>query len=1006
MKQSRLYLTCQLLLFFIIITPLLFSRQYPFRSYTKADGLPSPVVLCLFQDSRGFLWMGTVNGLCRFDGKEFKIYKKEEGLPVNCITAIVEDQQNRLWIGTDGGGVVYLQNDRVITPPSPIHLASQSIYAMTITRDGTVWIGTSTGLSRLDGEKFSTFTTANGLSSNIIKDLASDNSNHPWIGTKNGLNRWENGEIIDHSRSYPFIDHDILALDIDSQNRLWIGTPKGVNCVENGKCINFSTANGLTHNTTVSIMEDRQGNTWLGTQNGINIIKDNNITTIQSANGLQHNYIYCMITDQEGNTWIGTHDGVSCLKSLNVSFYAKNDGLPGNMVNSIVQDYHNHYWIGTVNGLALLHDNQISTFSTDNGLLSNCINHLTVNQKNETWISTYMGISVLSPQTNSAKNFTCKNYTVKNGLRHNVTFEIIQGHDNTMWIANLGGLHEFRNGQILPVSFKTKLPVCLSVMQDHLNHLWFSSSSLLCHWADQEPVIYSNIHGLPGANILAIFEDSHKQTWVGTEDGLCLKKNEKFIRYSIQDGLPDNTCYFITEDSNHDLWIGTEKGLARFHQNQFMIYSSPAHELEGGTWNSGILDHKGNLWFGSNHGAVSFYPPPYPVNTLPPPIHITGVKVLEKNIALESLKKLHYKQNYIRFNFTGICFSSPDRVTYRYRLQGLESQWHHTGDRSIFYPYLPPGNYQFLVSAMNNNHIESATPARIGFTIQPPFWQTWWARLIMILSGLGGLIGIISWRNRRTQEKAELKAKKQELAAKNQQLVMAQRMELMGLLASGTIHDLKNLLAVIVGYSREMNTEYASPQDNREYGEIIKSTAETAINMAKQILSFSRVKNEEPGEVDLGLLLNELLGTLAITYPRTIHTEWHLPPAPVFYPVDPARFQQVVLNLCINAVHAMPSGGTLTVVLSGTNANDIILQISDTGTGMDEEIMPHIFEPLFTTKDKEKGTGLGLFVVKQVVEEHGGRIEVKSKKGKGTDFFIRLPGPGLSRSTRPGDRQL
>ncbi|HLP59990.1 MAG TPA: ATP-binding protein, partial [Candidatus Deferrimicrobium sp.] len=224
------------------------------------------------------------------------------------------------------------------------------------------------------------------------------------------------------------------------------------------------------------------------------------------------------------------------------------------------------------------------------------------------------------------------------------------------------------------------------------------------------------------------------------------------------------------------------------------------------------------------------------------------------------------------------------------------------------------------------------------------------------------------------------------------QLVISQRIELMGTLAAGTVHDLKNLLAVIIGYSRLMGQKYREDNEDRQNIEIIKDTAATAVQMAKQILSFAREKNSSHEPVDLVMELSEILDTLKITQPRNIHILRNLQAEPILFPINPARFQQLVMNLCLNAFQAMPDGGQLGISLSCTAGIEIILEISDSGAaGISKENLDKIFDPFFTTKEQSQGTGLGLFVVKQIVTEYNGKIEVHSEPGKGTTFITRFP---------------
>jgi signal transduction histidine kinase len=317
-------------------------------------------------------------------------------------------------------------------------------------------------------------------------------------------------------------------------------------------------------------------------------------------------------------------------------------------------------------------------------------------------------------------------------------------------------------------------------------------------------------------------------------------------------------------------------------------------------------------------------------------------------------------------------------------LENIDKDWQFTKDRSLFYPFLPPGSYNLKVKAVNYDGFESEKAAVYPFRILPPFWQTWW---FLVLSGLLIMILLVSFlhfRVKRIREKAEIKAK-------NRQLVMSQRMELMATLAAGNVHDLKNLMAVIIWYSRVMGHKHQSDEDDYRNLEIIKDTAATVVQMAQQILSFATPKNHQQYEaVELGLELTEIINTLKMTQSKNIQILWEPPLESIHFPIHPAHFQQVIMNLCLNSCQAMPDGGKLSLSLYRTADKKIILEIEDTGIGIKKENLGKIFEPMFTTKEPGKGTGLGLFVVKQIIDDYNGKIKVHSEPGKGTTFIIRF----------------
>jgi signal transduction histidine kinase len=471
----------------------------------------------------------------------------------------------------------------------------------------------------------------------------------------------------------------------------------------------------------------------------------------------------------------------------------------------------------------------------------------------------------------------------------------------------------------------------------------------------------------------------------------CFDGKKSFTNYTTNDGLSDNTCYFILEGCDRNLWIGTAKGINRYDGHTFKAYTSREGLASLGIVEGACLkDSRGYLWFGTVHGITRYNPKLDRPNSVPPPIYITHVNVFGRknedylgNAAPDNIE-LQYNQNYLRFDFTGISFTSPEDVSYRYRLQGIDRVWFETRNRYISYPYLPPGNFTFEVKAINNDGVESTESAAIHFRILPPLWRTWWFIVLAVCFALAFTLTMALWRIRLANEKIALREK-------NKQLIMAQKMELLGILAGGAVHDLKNLLSIIIGYSKMVARQAAENNDMKGVNEKIKNTAVTALQVVKQILAFTRRQYDETVAANLPDLLDDIIDILRITTPPEIEIIRQQPEKELRLYINPTKFQQVVLNLCFNAVHAMEQGGKLDIRLyesgDGT-ATRIILEIADTGCGIKEDLLDKIFDPLFTTKEPGKGTGLGLFVVKQIVDEYKGRIDVRSKPGEGTVFRI------------------
>lgn len=979
-----------LLLFSFLLLRTFFAQTLPFRHYSDTEGMPDNYVKCIYQDSKGYLWFGTSNGVGKFDGSEFRNFHVEDGLMDDFILDIKEDGNGHIWLGTSRGGVSCFHQGKFENYTSKEGLVDMKVTAIVEDKDGCIWIGTMKGVSKfnLKQGRFTTYTKKDGLVSNLIYKMIAAKDGRLWFGTLEGVSCFHNGHFVNYTNANGLINNTILALMEDSKGRIWIGTENGLNCLEKGKFSSYTTADGLVGDSVLAAVEDGSGNIWLGTDQGLSRLSNGTFSNITTKNGLPSNTIISLWEDRERNLWMGTTTGASCLNSLKIINYSVRDGLPNNMVWAILEDCQGRYWIGTENGLSCYANGKFKNYRTTQGLVNNKVYGLMEDQRGKIWITAEGGISVYT-----SKNDQFTNYTKKNGLLSNVVTAACEDRDGVIWIGTLEGLNRFNSGEFLVPRFNgSPLKAYIQkIIEDRKGNLWLPTTSGLYRLSSsrEQLTCLTTEGGLPHSYILSVSEDSKGNIWIGSKGGLSCFNNGKLINYTTQDGLPDNKCYFILEDDRKNLWIGTSKGIVRYDGETFKNYTqSDGFPVENWSNCSGLKDSQGNLWFGSVNGVTRFTPVLDRDNTVPPPIYITRINVLEKDVPLSEIHELKYNQNYLRFGFVGLCFSAPEHLVYKYRLEGIDKEWGETRERLVSYPYLPSGNYRFQVKAVNNSGIESLEPAEIQFEIMPPFWNTWWFKTFLVLIFLSLVVLVIFWRTGLVKEKMTYEAR-------TRRLVIAQRMELLGILAAGAVHDLKNLLSVILGYSKLAEKNYLRSQEDENQTpmpiEKIKKTAGTAIQVVKQILAFTQQKHKGNITINLVDVLKDILDILKITRPPGVKILWEPPPEEVRYCINPTHFQQLVMNLCLNAIQAMPRGGELKISLSQTPGKEIILEVSDTGTGIENNALEKIFDPLYTTKDQEKGTGLGLFVVKQIVEEYKGNITVHSEPGKGSQFLISLP---------------
>ncbi len=833
----------------------------------------------------------------------------------------------------------------------------------------------------------------NGLITNSVEYAFVDSEGYVWFATATGLQQFDGFNFVNYlyssddssSISYNFIS----TIAEDNKGNIWIGTENGISCYryEKGNIISYTAKDGLAGGFVRSMIEDNNHNIWIGTSSGLSFFSRETFTNFYTKNGLPSDDITALFEGKEGNIWLGTNSGISQLHSLRfLNFYVQ-DGLPNNYIWTIIEENKGKYWIGTAQGLSHYSQGKFKNYTTKDGLIHDSVYHLMKDRIGNIWIATGGGVSVYSSET-----FT--NYTTDDGLPNNLVLSLEEDRDAVTWIGTSRGICRFMEGKIIPPPFKQIPNPINAILQDSKGNMWFSDNRRLCKFQGKVLTSYfpNPPTGLIHGKIYSLFEDSRGRIWIMTLMGLSCWENGEFTNYSTANGLSADACYFMLEDRHRNLWIGTGKGVDRFDGRSFRNYTATDGLASSETSAKACLaDSSGYLWFGTAKGLSRFNPAFDRVNQVPPPIYINSFNVLGKNYPISDEIVLEYNQNHLQISFIGICLTSPETVSYKYRLEGIDRNWTGTNNRSISYSSLSPGEYTFRVIARNKDGKESLEPASIRFTIRPPFWQTWWFLgtflILILLTAALAIMGYV--------KKEKVKVANE---ARNKQLVMAQRMELMGVIAAGAVHDLRNLLSIIIGYSKlavELEDEMEE-EEKSEALEIIKDTATTAIQLVQQILSFARQRYNHAEAVDLDEQVKDILGIIKVNLPSKIAIHWEPPKDEIWLYMNPVQFKQVVMNLSINAIQAMEEldeKGEITILLAKDQLNQVILEVSDTGPGIPAENLGKIFDPLFTTKDPGKGTGLGLFVVKQIVDESKGKIQVLSQPGEGTTFRIIFPPP-------------
>ena len=1013
------------------------SVRFVTQVWQTEQGLPQNSISAICQTRAGYLWLGTYNGLVRFDGVRFSNYEpgNSPGLAGNRITALMEDSSGNLWIGSESGLSV-LKGGRFSSFTVHEGLPSNVIQTIAQDRQGTIWIGTQSGLARFDGDGIAPF-NFNGMLSFVSKTFTYvDGDGVLWITCGGGLfTRGAADQPIHKVAAFSTDPVTSMCKSIDGD--LWIGTADGLRCWMANTLEMYGKDQGLPGQVVLSVAEDHDGNLWIGTDSGLTCRREGRIKTFAAKDGLSSISVKCIAEGREGDLWIGTDGGgLDRWKHPRVTSYPQGEGLPATSIVPILQDRRGNIWVGgTCGGLSRLANGSVTTFTKRDGLPNECVWSLAEDRDGAIWLGTFNG------GLSKFKDGRFVTYGENDGLPGKVVFALYFDRDANLWIGTDRGLALMKDGRITSFTVKDGLVHndVKFITEDREGALWIATAGGVSRMKDFQFTNYTTADGLSYDSVRAIYQDNDGVLWIGTYGGgLNRLKGGKFFRYTTKEGLLDNTVSRILEDGHGNFWMSGNNGISRVSKTELNEFADgtrksisvimygvadgmSSREANGGGQPAGCITGDGKMLFPTIRGLVSV--DPNEDYGAPPPVAMESAVVNGKPIDLAGDNELGPGAIDIELHYTALSFQNPDRVLFKYMLEGFDKDWVAAGTRrTAYYTNLEPGSYRFRVIACNSEGVWNEVGTSIRLKLKPHFYRT---RLFYTFSFLAVILGAYAvYRGRvrklkaradelsalveqRTKAEAALRESNRDLEEAldklnkaQQQIIQKERLLALGQMASGVAHDFNNALAPILGYS-ELLLFSPAILDNREKVleelNIINTAAKDAAKVVDRLRQFFR--HRQDGESLAALDLNDTITqVITLTQPKwkneswangiTINVKTDLQPVPAVL-ADEAELREALINLLFNAVDAMPAGGTI-LFRTIAKGDYVEVCISDTGIGMTEEVRRRCLEPFFTTK-KERGTGLGLASVYGTIQRHRGSIEVESRQGMGATFRIRLP---------------
>uniref|UniRef100_UPI00389953F7 two-component regulator propeller domain-containing protein n=1 Tax=Myxococcus guangdongensis TaxID=2906760 RepID=UPI00389953F7 len=1046
----------------LALDPQRWVSQYSQDSWRSDDGLPQNSLLSMAQTRDGYVWLGTWEGLVRFDGSRFVVFDKRNTpeLRNHTIKALAEDASGVLWVGTDQGLVSYVDGRFERAPGASAPLEGFRVEHL-IVGEGSLWAGTSGGLWQVPlGEGVARqYTEADGMPGMSITALArGGGDNRLWVGTKTGLALLEGGQV----RGLPFpipggdVRSEVTSLFQDVTGTLWMGTEAGLVSWNGTVARRYSTSDGLPAVVT-ALLADSQGNLWVGTRRGGLLRREAaGFSAPLHGAGLVDAEVLSLLEDRDGSLWVGTYSGLFRLRDGPFATFGAPEGLSNETVSTVLEDKHGTVWLGTVGGgLFFLRDGRIHRMDDFEGGTDPVITALHEAPDGTLWAGSKAGAFRYDGHR------FAKSSRVQ-GLPDDVVTSILVDSRGTQWFGTRKGLARVRGGDVAVFGPRQGLTSPIIVMaEDASGALWLGADSGLWRYEEGKGLRrFTAKDGAPGEVVLALLADPDGTVWVGTETGLGRWRDGTWFRYTVsQHGLYDDAVFSIVSDGDEHLWMSSNKGVSRVSRRELEEVAEGKRtrlavmgfdqtdgmrtaECNGNTQPSGWRGKDGRLWFTTIQGAIVVDPVRVRATRQPPEVRIEEVRVNGKLVPVLGPVELRPDDSRLDIRFTAFTPGDAVRVPFRYRLVGHDDGWVRAEIRRATYTGLRPGRYLFQVQAELRDG-GWTEPVSLDVLLEPSLWQRteFWALFVLGMGMLGVSVYLLRvgqlkarerWLEARVQERTrelaraneELEANVRTLRQTQAQLVQAGRMAAVGQLAAGVGHEINNPLAYIVSnlehaseesdmLARELGETRAAGTRLREVGQALREAlhgADRVRRIVRDLKTFSRPDDEKQGPVELGAVLDSAVKiAMGELRPRAKLVRDY--GDVTWVEGNEARLAQVFLNLLINAAQALPEGraeqNEVRLVTRGGAEGWVVAEVRDTGSGISPESLGRIFDPFYTTKPVGVGTGLGLSLCHAYVTAMGGTISVESELGKGSVFRVslrraRAPGAGVAVDARRG----
>jgi signal transduction histidine kinase/ligand-binding sensor domain-containing protein len=969
--------------------------QYGHTAWRIQDGVLTGAAVAVTQTTDGYLWIGTRAGLVRFDGVRFAPWASPDGthLPSSEVASLLGARDGSLWIGMEGG-LSHWDGQHLTN----YFIKRGSVFSIIEDRSGTIWFvrgrgsDADGGLCRIIGTGIRCYGKADGLpGADLGSSLVEDNLGNLWIGSSSTVVRWKPGSSNTHTWGFPSIEgmDGATGLATNPDGSVWVGIASagrglGLQQLMQGDWKSFVTPelDGRTLEVH-ALFRDRENALWIGTINqGIYRVLGRKVDHFYSADGLSGDFVLGFYEDREGNLWVATSKGIDCFRDLPVVTFSTREGLTTPEVDSVLAAQDGTVWVGGDHALDAIHqDGVLSSLRAGKGLPGNQVTSLLEDHAGRLWVGVDKTMSIY-------KNGKFSRIDRPDGSPIGLVVGMTEDVDNNIWVETIGPprtLSRIRDLKVQEAFPVPQMPAARRVAADPEGGIWLGlRNGDLARYRDGKTEIFPFKHG-ENSDVDQLLVNSDGSVLGATPLGLVGWKGGKQQTLTTRNGLPCDTVYTLIEDSQRALWLYTQCGLVEiaeaevqrwWGQPDTIVHLKTFDALDGvqpgeAPFGAAAKSPDGRLWFANGVVLQMFDPVHLTGNALPPPVHVEQVVADRKNYSPRKDLRLPPLTRDLEIDYTALSFVVPQRVRFRYQLEGRDAAWQEPGTRrQAFYSDLRPRRYRFKVIACNNDGVWNDAGATLDFTVTPAWYQTNWFRILSVVSGIVILMALHKLRLRQTAKTISIRF--------DERLAERTRM-------ARDLHDtfLQTLQGSKLVADRALKPSTDASQ-MRQAVEQLSSWLGRATEEGRAALNSLRTTTTQTNDLaealrrvtENGLVPNSMAVTFSVVGDaREIH------------PIVRDEIYRIGYEAIRNAF-AHSSASRLEVELR--YANDLALRVSDNGAGIDPAIA-----------NAGRDGHFGLQGMRERAARISGKLTIVSSANSGTEIELIVPGGAIFRKRKP-----